>query len=297
MLTIQDFIVVVYCLIDDVVTALQIRYPFRTRGFAPALRDSEVITMVVVGEFLGIDTDEQIWEYFCRHWRLWFPKLGSRSQFVRQAANLWHVIQLVHHGLATALGAWDDDIHIVDGVPMPICELTRAARCRRFRGIAATSYCAAKDRYYFGLKGHVLITAEGVITAITVTPANTDEREAAWDLVDGIMGLLLGDKGYISKFFRACLRTCEIQLETPLRRNMHDPRPSDQVGALMTVRRRIETVIGQLTERLHLATVRARDVLHLTGRIARKILAHTLGVLVNRQLGQEPLQFDAILAA
>lgn len=297
MLTIQDFIVVVYCLIDDVVTVLQARYPFRTRGFAPALRDSEVITMIVVGEFLGIDTDEQIWEYFCRHWRAWFPKLGSRSQFVRQAANLWRVIQLVHHSLATALGAWDDDVHIVDGVPMPLCELTRASRCTRLCGIAAMSYCAAKDRYYFGLKGHVLITASGVITAITVTSANTDEREAAWDLVDSVVGLLLGDKGYISQFFRTCLKTVTIQLETPLRCNMHDPRPREQVGALMTVRRRVETVIGQLTERFHLATVRARDVFHLTGRIARKILAHTLGVFVNRQLNQELLQFDGILAA
>jgi IS5 family transposase len=297
MLTIEDFLLVVYCLIDDVVTSLQKWHRFRTRGFTPALRDSEVITMVVVGEFLGIDTDEQIWEYFRRHWRAWFPKLGSRSQFVRQAANLWRIIQLVHHGIATALGAWDDDVHIVDGVPMPICEITRASRCRRFGGIAAMSYCAAKDQYYFGLKGHVLITASGVVTAITVTPANTDEREAAWDLVEGIVGLLLGDKGYISQFFRTCLRTCEIQLETPLRRNMHDSRPPEQVEALMTVRRRVETVIGQLTERLHLATVRARDVFHLTGRIARKVLAHTLGVFVNRQLGQAPLQFDAILAA
>jgi len=297
MLTIEDFVVVVYCLIDDVVTALQRRVRLRSRGFAPALRDSEVLTMVVVGELLGIDTDEQIWEYFRRHWRAWFPTLGSRSQFVRQAANRWRVRQLVHHGLATVLGAWDDDVHVVDGVPMPLCELTRAARCKRFRGLAATSYCAAKGQYYFGLKGHVLITACGVITAITVTPANTDERDAAWDLVDGVVGLLLGDKGYISQFFRAGLRPGAIQLETPLRRNMKDPRPPAQIGVLMTVRRRIETVIGPLTERLHLATVRARDVFHLTGRVARTVLAHTLGVFINRQLGQEPLQFDGLLAA
>jgi hypothetical protein len=298
MLTIEDFVVLVYCVVDDAVAAVIARHgPLRARGFAPAVRDSEVITMVVVGEFLGIDTDEQIWEHFRRYWRPWFPALGSRSQFVRQAANLWRVIQLVHQGLAATLGAWADDVHVVDGVPMPICERTRAARCQRFRGLAATSYCAAKDRYYYGLKGHVLITADGVITALSVTAANTDERDAAWDLLDDIVGLLLGDKGYLSAFFKDHLRRGAIQLETPLRRNMHDPRPADQVGVLMTVRRRIETVIGQLTERLHLATVRARDVFHLTGRVARKVLAHTLGVLFNRQLGRDPLQFDGLLTA
>jgi hypothetical protein len=50
-------------LIDEIGASLQTRYRLRTRGFAPALRDSEVITMSVAGEFLGIDTEEQIWEY------------------------------------------------------------------------------------------------------------------------------------------------------------------------------------------------------------------------------------------
>jgi hypothetical protein len=32
--------------------------PVRSRGPAPKLSDSEVITMEIVGEFLGIDTDK-----------------------------------------------------------------------------------------------------------------------------------------------------------------------------------------------------------------------------------------------
>jgi len=35
--------------------------------------DSEVITMEVVGEFLGIDTDKHIWQYFREHWLMFFP--------------------------------------------------------------------------------------------------------------------------------------------------------------------------------------------------------------------------------
>jgi len=35
----------------------------RTRGFAPRLSDSEVITMEIVGEFLGYEGDEAIWDY------------------------------------------------------------------------------------------------------------------------------------------------------------------------------------------------------------------------------------------
>jgi hypothetical protein len=53
---ILDFIITVFCLIDDEYKILD--KPLRKRGFKPALSDSEVMTMEVVGEFLGIDTDK-----------------------------------------------------------------------------------------------------------------------------------------------------------------------------------------------------------------------------------------------
>jgi hypothetical protein len=43
----------------------------------------------------------------------------------------------------------------------------------------------------------LLVSADGIITGFTLTPANGDEREALWDLRQEIQGLLIGDKGYI----------------------------------------------------------------------------------------------------
>ena len=45
--------------------------------------------MELVVEYPSIDADQAIWNYFRRHWLTLFPGLGSRSAFVRQAANLW----------------------------------------------------------------------------------------------------------------------------------------------------------------------------------------------------------------
>lgn len=59
-------------------------------------------------------------------------------------------------------------------------------------------------------------------------------------------------------------------------------------------RRLIETVIGQLVERFHIEKIRARDLWHLTSRINRKILAHTLCVWLNRH-HCDPLQFEGIV--
>ncbi|MEO1395038.1 MAG: IS982 family transposase, partial [Cyanobacteria bacterium J06634_5] len=89
MLDIEEFIIAVYVQIDARLTTLLDLYPARARGFEPSLSDAEVITLEVVGEFLGYHTDIGIWRYFRRHWASWFPSLGHRSTFVRQAANLW----------------------------------------------------------------------------------------------------------------------------------------------------------------------------------------------------------------
>ena len=60
----EDFIIRVFCWVDEHVNALLGDHRLRQRGFAPKLSDSEVITMEVVGEFLGLDTDVGLWKYF-----------------------------------------------------------------------------------------------------------------------------------------------------------------------------------------------------------------------------------------
>jgi hypothetical protein len=83
----STFIVAVFCLVDDQLKGRRIRQ----RGPTPMLSDSEVLTIEVVGEFLGLDTDKALYRYFRRHYAQWFPALGKvhRTTFARQAANLW----------------------------------------------------------------------------------------------------------------------------------------------------------------------------------------------------------------
>ena len=81
------FLVTVFCLIDD---WLKEQPRLRQRGPNPTLVDSEVLTIEVMGAFLGINTDKDLYLYFRRHYGDWFPKLGQvhRTTFTRQAANL-----------------------------------------------------------------------------------------------------------------------------------------------------------------------------------------------------------------
>jgi hypothetical protein len=295
MFSIEEFIIAVFCCVDDLLKQISQGQPIRQRGFAPALADSEVITMEVVAEYQGIDTDQAIWQYFRRHWLSLFPGLSSRCAFIRQAANLWQYKALLQQRLAAQLGGFSDSVHLVDGIPIPLCCFSRAPRCRSFKAEADYGYCAAKKQTYYGFHAHLLVSATGVITGFSLTPANGSEREALWDMVQTIHGLLIGDKGYLSARLQHDLRQVGVELETALRSNMNDTREPAWVALLKRTRRLIETVIGQLVERFSIEKVWARDLWHLTSRLNRKLLAHTVCRWLNRN-SSDPLQFEQLVA-
>ena len=298
MFTEEEFIIAVFCLVEDEAKPL-LETKLRSRGFGPQLSDAEVLTIEIVGEFLGYTTDTAIWTYFRRHWRALFPALGSRSTFARQAANLWAIKQMLHARLVRRLGAHEMEVFVVDGLPMPVCAFCRAPRVRRFGGEAAFGYCASKKQHYFGFKGEIVITASGLIVSATAIAANADERDGVWELTQGVRGLLIGDKGFIGQALAEQLaRERSLKLETTaVRKNMRETRPEARRRHLGRVRKMVETVIGQLAERFHIERVHARDRWHLTSRIARKILAHTVAVVFCRQAGDESLRFERLIAA
>jgi len=77
-MSVEDFIIYVYYCVEDICQII-LKQPLRSRGFQPKLSDAEVITMEMVGEFMGKDQDKSIWRYFHNHWYSWFPCLGSRA--------------------------------------------------------------------------------------------------------------------------------------------------------------------------------------------------------------------------
>jgi hypothetical protein len=296
-MSLEEFIITVFCWVEECLKSITSGVALRAGGFAPRLSDSEAITLEMVGEVLGHDGDEAIWSYFKRPWAAWFPGLGDRSTFVRQAAHLWRIKQLLHERLVAELGARTADGHIIDGFPIAVCKLARAGRSHVLKAEADYGSCAAKREYYYGLKAHLLIDLRGVAVGITLTPANIDEREAAYDVLQAIAGLVLGDKGSIRPQFTADCEALGIDLQTPVRHNMQEQRPRWGLKLLQRIRKRIETVISQFEQRFGLAKTRARDVWHLTNQVTRKLLAHTVGVWLNLRQGREPLDLEGLLAA
>ena len=86
-----------------------------------------------------------------------------------------------------------------------------------------------------------------------------------------------------------------IDLETPVRSNMKETRPRKYVRGLVKQRRLVETVISQLTERFNIAKVWARDMWHLSCRINRKLMAHSMAVMANLECNNRFIKFDGLI--
>jgi hypothetical protein len=79
---VNEFIISVFCWVEQgIADVARPMVKLRQRGHQPRLSDAEVITMELVGEFLGYEGDKAVWSYFRRHWRAWFPALGDRTTF------------------------------------------------------------------------------------------------------------------------------------------------------------------------------------------------------------------------
>jgi hypothetical protein len=290
----DTFIVGAFCTIDDALRELPASH-LRTRGPAPVLADSEVLTLEVVGEFLGLDQDVAIYRYFRRHYGHFFPALGRvhRTTFVRQAANLWAAKEWVWQRVLAQV-PHDPTFALVDSFPLPVCQFARARRCRRFRGEAAFGKDLVIRQTFYGFRLHVRLCWPGVISRLVLAPANVWEPAVVPVLAEHTGGLLLGDRNYDAPRIADEVARQGVRLLAPPRHKRRDPHPSWSV-VLSHVRYRIDTVFGQLVERYHAKRLWARDSWHLGSRLLRKVLSHTLALLLH-QASPEPLQLASLLS-
>ena len=290
-----DYIVNVFVMADDFCKTYFPDRSLRTRGPSPKLADSEVITMELVGEYMGFDTDERIYQYFDRHWRELFPKLPDRSNFVRQCANLWHVKQCFFEYLSHCA---DHYLQIIDSVPIEVCKFIRSRTTKQFKDTAA--YGKWFGRTFFGYRLHLKITDIGIIRRFILAPANEHDIKYAEPLIDSdCMGWILGDKGYRSKPLRQKLwDERKVYFHTSVRRmdRKDSPLPKQTIRVLTGKRRLIETVAGQLEQRFSIKTTFARDLWHLVNRIIRKILSHTVCVVLNMKMNIDPLKLRLLIS-
>jgi hypothetical protein len=216
---------------------------------------------------------------------------------VRQAANLWQVKAALQQRLTVVSGQAADPVQVIDTLPLPVWGYTRRGRERCFKPEADDGYWAAKDRDYYGFKLGRRIARGGMITPFPRLPARPQDSQWLDALVEGFVGSVPADQGFIDAVRQALLAERQgVFVITPPRQRMNTTRPRIVLKACGRLRKYVETVGSPLTERFAIARIRVHDLWYFQQRLIRKVLAHTVGVFLNLQLKRDPLDLDGLVA-
>jgi len=283
----EDFCLYAYVIIDDVWQ--EIAPQFSRPGPKPQCSDSELITIALVSECRGWDTETELLDYWQPYLAM-FPHFPERSRFNRRRRNLAQAINLLRRMLLHALDLSRDGQCIIDSLPIPALEfhLVPGSTADWKAYGARFGKVASKQQTIFGYKLHLLITLNGVILDFELAPANAADVTVGEELLAQHTDLtVLGDKGYVSAAVKEELwRRNRLRLIALHRQNQKDQLSPGMTKLINRVRQLIETVNGQLTTQFNIEKNRAYSFYGLCARLYTKLTAHTLCVYINRLLGK-----------
>jgi hypothetical protein len=276
----EDSITIWYVLIED---AYQ-RYiakrgrPLRSRGPAPKLTDSEVITIGMIIEVFFQGHEEIGYAFVCQYLSDMFPNLIDLDRFNERRRQLVAVIEAIRRDLRDQKIEPSEPVRLVDSAPITLMTYTRGKRCRSVVGSDYFGVVTSKKSKFFGLRLHATVTPEQMIDEWLLAPAAVHDLNALDALVLDCRDLVLvGDKAYNDQELENRLwQKRRIQL-LPLRRDNQTRQWPDEVRrALGNVRHRVETVFSALVTSFNVQRPRGRSLAGHVVRIATCILAHTL---------------------
>ena len=283
----KDLFTIIFVLVDDVYNEIITSNIKNRRNISDSkLSDSEIISISIVGEAITIDS-EKAWFFFVKkNFKDLFPNIGDRTRFNRTKRNLFMVIKEIQKYFSNLPMFLNDDIRIIDSMPIPVCKFARSYFNKSFKDISSYGYCASKKETYFGLKLHALITTSGFITDFFLTSANVDDRAAVYELIEEKqLTKIIADKGYFDETLKEQLKKeKDILLISLKRKNSKNPLEKQLRNTLSKTRRRVETSFSQLAEQFNINKVLAKSKWGLMLRITLKILAHNILFIINNIL-------------
>lgn len=174
----ESLLITIFVLVDDWYQIEGERLKATTPGRKPEMSDSEILTLVVLMDYLPFPGETQFLGFIRANYGQWFPHLLDQSQFNRRLRQLGLMLEMLRRTWVKQLGVTDETSLVIDTKPIPVVGYRRSKRHSDFHGSADYGYCAARKMKYFGYKLVMLSTLEGIPIAYDLVSANTDERQA-----------------------------------------------------------------------------------------------------------------------
>ncbi len=239
--------IALYCICDEVVKSLNIKDDEQCK-----MSTSEVMTFAIMSAILfGCDYRRMC--LIARNYR-YFTKILSHSRLVRRIHQIpEHVWMLVFGALRVLLKTQDNQYFIVDSFPVKTYENHKSFRARIFSDKKYHGYSASKKQYFFGIKVHMIIDAQGVPIEFSFTPGSESDittlQNFTLDLPE--KSILMGDRAYTSYAFEDSLLDLEkIKLLVKRRVNSKRKNTKSEESLLKYHRNSIETVFSSIVSRM-----------------------------------------------
>ncbi len=260
-------IIAAFCIIEDTMRELG----HRNHKLA-GVSDAEVLLVAVVSSMYFQNHHERT--LFVMKGMRYITKPLSTSRLSRRLHSLagdgWleYIVELV--GELHAQG----DAFVIDSVPVPVCKMVRARRCRKKLNtqrstLARTHHyigrCAAKRWTFYGWRLHLICTPEGIPVRFQMLPASFHDLTPIFELTMGLPkgASVYADKGYISAAIKRALRPTArrkegVYLVAKHKKSMKKENSFEEWCGLKLYRHTIESANSQLEsmgiQRLHART-------------------------------------------
>jgi len=286
----------IFTIVDDTMKgSAMIQQVLKRPGPAPKLSDSEVITLALYQELIGEPREDHFFRLHQASLCPFFPGLNERSRYNRRKRDLWSVILAVRVSLQIVLDALQlEETAAIDSAPVPCVSYKRGKQASDFVGTADYGVCSSKAMKYFGCKLHSVVSLSGLIMGFVLTPASPYDNQPVVELLDSFshhLQRLLGDGAYNDAALESYLdQYRSLHLLAPAKGNQTPKRSQPAQKQLNRLRLICETVNAQLQEQLHLSKHYAKSTWGLLTRMAAKVTAHSVGMMVNTFLGRPALK-------
>jgi hypothetical protein len=263
-------------------TAVQIPRP----GPEGLITDHELIALAVAQAATGISSDRQFLGVIAALLPGWFAHLPDQPQYNRRLRRLAPWIAAVQLQVAELIA--EGQVRLVDGTLIACANYPGCASRSEFAGHASYGYCPSKSLFVWGMRLVLICDIKGVPVGYDlVGPKTGQERDSALDLATAHGGsVLFADKGFWGREYSDSMRLIDITLITPERHRLGDRPPNEVTKA--SIRLVIESVFANLKRQMRLEAHLAKTLPGLVQRIAQRLLALTLGMLINALAGRPP---------
>jgi hypothetical protein len=185
------------------------------------------------------------------------------------------------------LARWLDTggVRLADGTQLALANYPGCQQRSHFAGFAHYGYSKSQHRFVWGVRLVLLTDQRGLPLGYTVVPANEKEYEPLADLLTGTpSATVVADKGLWGRRYRDRLAAVGTTLLTPDR--VRTAANLQRERALASLRLAIESVFANLKCQMRLDRTLAKTPAGLAARIGQRILALTLGILLNTLSGR-----------